>query len=251
MLSIIHIFAIGLLSFVLYSVVTGVIAWHRLRKFPGPPLASVSYLPMLRHSRSGQAHLKYYEISRKYGSVVRIGPNDLLVSDPDFIRRMSAARSSYGRSSWYRATRLDPYHDTMASACDIGLHDHLKTKTAMGYTGKEIPSLEAKIDSQIISLVGSLKTRYGSGSFRPLDFGKIAQFFTLDTLTAVAFGNPFGFIEKNGDVHDYLKTMENTVSLSATLADVPWLQTIFLSSSMLKLFGPKDTDSTGVGKLMG
>lgn len=251
MLSLFIIFATALFISFVYFIITSVISWHRLRTFPGSPLASVSYLPMLSYAQSGQAHIKYFDISRKYGSIVRIGPNDLLVSDPDVIRRMSAARSTYSRSSWYRALRLDPYHDSMASARDVGFHDRMKVKTTMGYTGKDLPTLEAEIDSQILSLVRSLRSKCSSEIFKPIDFGKLAQFFTLDTLTAVAFGKPFGFLEKDYDIHDYLQTTEKTVGLAAILADVPWLQTLFLSSPVLNMFGPKDTDNTGVGKLMG
>ena len=39
-----------------------------------------------------------------------------------------------------------------------------------------------------------------------MDFAKIAQFFTLDSLTTIAFGYRSGFVTKNEDVYDYLKT---------------------------------------------
>ncbi|EON98242.1 putative cytochrome p450 protein [Phaeoacremonium minimum UCRPA7] len=166
---------------------------------------------------------------------------------------MSAARSTYARSTWYRAMRLDPYHDTMGSVRDVDIHDALKTKTAAGYAGKENPALESGIDSQVKALVNLLKKKYLSSSekLRPADFGKIGQYFTLDTLTSVAFGEPFGFLTKDGDVHQYIKTTEDLVNLIPTFAEIPWLQRIFLSDWMLRLIGPKETDDKGVGKLMG
>lgn len=89
---------------------------------------------MLQIRRSGIAHLKYVDLSFRYGALVRIGPNDLLSADPDHLRRMSAARSSYERSSWYKATRLDPYHDMMGSTMDKAAHAALRSKTVAGYT---------------------------------------------------------------------------------------------------------------------
>lgn len=243
----------SILCLVLHYAITTVVCWFRLRKFPGPLLASISYIPMLKRSRSGRAYAEYYDMSGQYGSIVRIGPNDLLTSDAELIRRMSAARSTYSRSTWYRAMRLDPYHDTMGSVRDTDVHDALKAKTASGYAGKENPKLAFGIDSQVAALVDLLRKKYTSNAdvLRPVDFGKVAQYFTLDSLTSVAFGEPFGFLTKDGDVHEYIKTTEDLVNLIPTFAEIPWLQRIFLSNWMLRLIGPKETDSKGVGKLMG
>ena len=48
--------------------------------------------------------------------------------------------------------------------------------------------------------------------FRPLDFARATQLLTLDVITAIAFGKAFGYCANDKDLHDYIKTTEDTLS---------------------------------------
>lgn len=63
---------------------------------------------------------------------MRIGPNELVTNDPDVLRRMSAVRSPYRRSAWYRGTRFEPEHDSTFSEMDEERHNTLRSKLAVG-----------------------------------------------------------------------------------------------------------------------
>jgi hypothetical protein len=248
-------FAMGLIFLffvVLYLSITRFRTRSRLSAFSGPFLASVSYLPMLRIRLSGRSHLEYFELSKKYGSMVRIGPNDLLASNPDYLRRMSAARTTYERSSWYKATRLDPYHDMMGSIMGKHAHMSLRSKLAAGYMGRDIPSLESDLDSQVQALVSLIKREYLSdGSANPVDFGRLADFYAHDAKSKLAFGKPLGLLETNKDVRGIVAIVKLALDWIQVFTDIPPLQKIFFSSVLLKLVGPRPTDSWGVGYLMG
>lgn len=58
-------------------------------------------------------------------------------------------------------------------------------------------------------------------------------------------------LERNEDVHGIIAIVKLALDLIQIFTDIPLLQNIFLSDTMLRLFGPKPTDSFGVGKLMG
>lgn len=58
-------------------------------------------------------------------------------------------------------------------------------------------------------------------------------------------------LEQNEDVHGIVAIVKLALDLIQIFTDIPLLQKVFLSNTMLRLFGPKPTDSTGVGKLMG
>lgn len=244
-----------LLAFiVLYLLVTRFLTWRRLSAFPGPFLASISYFPMLRIRRSSRPHLEFASLSASYGSLTRIGPHDLLSSDPEHLRRMSAARSTYERSSWYKATRLDPYHDMMGSVMNKSAHMSLRTKLAAGYTGKDNPHLESHMDYQVQALVDLIQRRYlthPSTQVTPVDFGRLADFYAHDSKSMLAFGRPLGMLEQDQDVHGIVTISKLAVNWIQVFTDIPPLHRIFLHNSVLKLLGPKPTDSFGVGKLMG
>ncbi|KAJ0304863.1 hypothetical protein COL516b_005640 [Colletotrichum fioriniae] len=240
-------------AFIVYYVVSSVIAYGRLRQFPGPLIGRFSYLWLISNARSGRPAEHFTNLNRKHGSLVRIGPNDLVTDDPDILRRMNAARSTYGRSSWYDTTKLNPHEDSLFSLRDTGAHDRLKAKCAAGYAGKENLALEDGINSQVAGFVDLIRRKYVTtdDDVRPMDLGKTAQYFTLDVITRVAYGKEFGYLATDSDVHDYISTTEAAIPLLQLCSEVPWLASFMFSKPVLGAVGPKHTDKSGLGKLMG
>lgn len=179
----------------------------------------------------------------------------LIHDSPSVHRQINAARAGYGKGDWYEQMAFDPYVHSMFSTRDCAYHDDAKARTAAGYSGREVPSLEADLDEQVVALKRLIREKYlspGDGcATRPCDMARLAQFFTLDSLTKVAYGDEFGFLRTDGDVHGYIKTVEDYGPLFTLFADVPWIGTIFASKLMLRLFGPKHTDPEGISKMMG
>jgi hypothetical protein len=66
------------------------------------------------------------------GSIVRVGPNDLITSDPNLMKRMLNVRTPYKRSEWYDAMRLNPTKDNVLSMRNDDVHNQLRTKMAAG-----------------------------------------------------------------------------------------------------------------------
>ncbi|CCF33857.1 benzoate 4-monooxygenase cytochrome P450 [Colletotrichum higginsianum] len=220
--------------------------------------------------RGSRAFSEYAKLTAQYGKLVRIGPNDVITSDPVLIRRMSAAKSTYERSSWYKATRLDPYHDMMGSVLDKSVHHSLRTKLSPGYLGKDIPGLEASIDEGIAELVDLIRRKYtsrpkttaalpasgvdqvlGLPDSRPVDFGRLADNYAMDARSRMSFGRPIGLQEKDTDVFGLVKMSNVAIDVLQFFTDIPALQMIFTSNLVLGLFGPKPTDLSGFGKIMG
>ncbi|KAI1081221.1 cytochrome P450 [Whalleya microplaca] len=234
---------------VLYSYIS---AWYRLRHVDGPWLASWTYLYMLRITLSHRQSARYRAINQKYGPLARIGPNDLITDDPEVTRRMGAARSTYGRSSWYNAMRMDPYQPSLFSTVDTVAHDRMKAQLAYGYGGKENPDIETDIDIQLNNFVALIRRKYISTDdvLRPMDFAIRVNFFTLDAITKIAYGKEFGFIDTDSDVHKYIASSEEHVPTMVMMGDIPWLSRIFYHPFVLKFIGPKPTDKKGMGKML-
>jgi hypothetical protein len=68
------------------------------------------------------------------GSLVRIGPNELLSTDPEILRMMSAVRSPYTKGLFYETGRIIPGEETVVSLRDEHEHKLLRGKmgTAVG-----------------------------------------------------------------------------------------------------------------------
>ncbi|KZL84498.1 cytochrome p450, partial [Colletotrichum incanum] len=232
---------------VLYVVTQIVRQYVGLRHIRGPPCAGFSPWWLLRAVYSGNMHLKFYEANQQYGSLVRVGPKDVVTSDPDLMRHMLGVRTKYTRSDWYHAMRLDPRHDNVLSTRDDATHTKLRSQMAGGYSGKEVTNLEAKIDDNVLRFMG-LIDNYASENKR-FDFGLKTQYFTLDVISDLAFGQPFGDLASDSDVHDYIHTTEQNMPSIVVATVLPWVLTM-LSWPLLRRLLPSERDATGLGKLI-
>ncbi|KAH8880933.1 cytochrome P450 [Thozetella sp. PMI_491] len=227
-------------------------SWWRLRHIPGPWFAGFSYIWIARMAGSGKQAYQYRDFGARYGPLVRVGPNYLTTDDPDLLRRMSGARNAYDRNAWYTGARWNPFHDNMFTLTNTAAHDTIKAKTAGGYSGRDTPTLERDIDSQIASLIRLIREKYlSSGSkVRRLDFAQIVSYFTLDAISLVAFGKSFGYLEADADLFDFLAIVRANWFKVSVSNDVPWIRSVLYSPYFLRLIAPKYTDTNGLGKIM-
>ncbi|OJD37098.1 cytochrome p450 [Diplodia corticola] len=228
--------------------------WWRLRHFKGPWLAYVSSFPAAQYATSGKMWWHYTEVNRKYGELARIGSNDLVCSDPEVIRYMSSVRSGWHRSDWYDSMSFDPYCNNVINTKDPVAHDKMRAKLVQGYAGKENSTLEADIDRQVASFVSLIKRKYifsPSSNPRYLDFGMAAQYFTLDVITSLGFGFPFGYLKRDEDVHEYVKTTKAVIPVLVLSCCYPVMNKILGHPWVRAITGPHTGDEVGLGKLMG
>lgn len=66
------------------------------------------------------------------GPLVRIGPNQLLSTDPEVLRRMSAVRSGYTKGKFYASGKIVPGVDNVVSLRDPAKHKEMRALMAPG-----------------------------------------------------------------------------------------------------------------------
>lgn len=206
---------------------------------------------------SGKQYWVHRDLHRKYGPLVRIGPNDLMTDDPEIIKKISSARSSYHRGGWYETGRFNPYHDNMFSLLEPTAHSKAKARTAATYGGRDIPAIEVGVDDQVKTLVDLLREKYALSSSTAkdtpqplLDLGPLSCYFTMDVITRLAFGQEFGYLKNETDHYNFLGGVKELWPRLSICADIPWIRGVLFSSPFLKLMGPKSTDKKGFGALM-
>ncbi|KAK3348834.1 cytochrome P450 [Lasiosphaeria hispida] len=242
---------VGAALFTAY-VVHSFYVWYRLSHVPGPFWPAFSKYWMVSESLKGRQPAAIKEVTDKYGSLARIGPNELVTDDPELLRRMMAVRSAYTRGPWYDALRFDPTRDNLLSQRDDVAHNQLRAKMAAGYAGKENLSMEATIETQISKLIHLIETKYLSttSEYRPMDLAQKVQYFTLDVISDLAFGSAFGYLTQDGDVFDYIKITTSVIPVMLVLANIPSLANL-LQSRLFRGLLPKETDALGFGAFIG
>ncbi|KAK4206779.1 cytochrome P450 [Rhypophila decipiens] len=239
-------------SFIALYAVRKIQTYRRLSAFKGP--FGVGFTSFW-HSWSfltWRSHLFYKEIIDEYGPIARVGPNDLVTSSPELLAHMSAVRSPYSRGEWYnRATRYQPGKDHIFSELDEEKHKRRRQQMAPGYSGKENLSLESSIDLHVLELVDLIRTKYLSTETqaRPFDFARKIQFFTLDVISHVGFGEPFGDLRTDQDVNEYVKAGE--IGLTVTTVGLALGITRFLQLPLVaRALGPSEKDVVGFGRMI-
>jgi hypothetical protein len=197
-------------------------------------------------------HLRLAEEQEKYGPIMRIGPNELLVYDPQTLWHINNVRSSYGRGNWYASIQFDPYGHSVLSEPDTTKHDTRKAKLAAGYAGKGAVNLEAKVDSQLAVLINLFKTKYlKKGGPHIVDFGRLIRYFQVDIVTLAGSGEPWGDLATETDQFDFISIADSFVPFLHSFMMIPFLRDFFASTFFLQLAGPKHTDKNGMGKFLG
>jgi hypothetical protein len=250
-------FCVGAGLCVLYYAVTAIWTWTRLRAFPAASWTShFSYMWLAKTTYSGKQYWVHRDLHKNRGPLVRVGPNELISDDPDVMKRINGTSSTWHRDPFYITGKFNPYHENLFSLLDPQEHKQAKSRTISAYSGREIADIQEGVNDVLQTLLDVIETRYTTatpGSPLPplLDLGHISNYFTLDVITRLAFSKEVGYVRDEKDHYGFLRSLHDLWPQMSTCADIPMLRRIIFSSVFLKLLGPKPTDKSGFGALMG
>ena len=108
-------------------------SYARLSHIPGPFLAAWSNLPRMYWVWTRSSHLIHVDLHKKYGKLVRLGPNSISCGDPAEIPTI------YGfNGKWIKVQWLDPFAQSL---CRISLTFDVTSRISIG---PSCPSTKAK-----------------------------------------------------------------------------------------------------------
>jgi hypothetical protein len=112
--------------------------------------------------------------------------------------------------------------------------------------------MEGTIERNIARLIKLIEQKYISTGteYRPMDLAAKGQYFTLDVISDLAFGEPFGYLDQDDDVYDFIKIVETFLPIMIIVGMFPSLVRLYHSRLLRGLF-PKDTDKLGFGAFIG
>ncbi|KAK0644111.1 cytochrome P450 86A1 [Cercophora newfieldiana] len=243
---------VGLGLILLYVVVQRIRDYGRTKHIPGPFWAGWTDLWMIRGQLSGRMCFILAETNEKYGPIAKIAPKWVVCGDGAELRRIWGVRSSWQRSPWYKGLRFDRNLDNAFSTLDDQVHETLRAKLMPGYGGKDVEDLHQQIDKQVAGLVTLLETKYLSTktTSKPVDLARKVQYFTLDVISALAFGKELGYLASDKDLFDYIQTTESTLPIMLATAFMPTLLAT-IQSPRLKWLIPDVRNMAGIGSVLG
>lgn len=176
-----------------------------LAKIPGPKLAALTgYYEAYYNVKGGQFLFKIQELHQKHGAIIRIGPNELHINDPDFYDQIY---SNNGR--WDKDPQYVNQFDNTDSAFGTVPHElhRLRRRAFQGFFSKQkIASLEPLIQSIVEKLCARLEEYRLSRKVLPIRHAY--QCLTCDVIMEYALAINDGNIdhpEFNPALHETIK----------------------------------------------
>lgn len=173
-----------------------------LSRIPGPWINSLSTLPRMLSVYHGKHHLEDLELHRRYGTLVRVAPNLISVSDPREINQIYGINTKFFKASFYDLSAVHDDEglvpDPFVIRQDKALHARMKRNGANAYSMNGLIQFEPWVDDVLDRLVAILDN-YASTS-TVFDLGRLIKMVAMDAVTRLTFGNDLGYME-NGDQH--------------------------------------------------
>lgn len=248
----------GAMSWLLVAVISlsAAITVHKfwkalqLQHIPGPRLASFTNLWLVYSQLTGRIHLILHHLIEQHGPVARIAPNWVVCGDPTEIQRIWAVKSPWTRGEWYRGMRIDPYRDSSFSTRNDDLHKAIRRKLLPGYSGHDVDNVDKLIDEQVQTFVDLIDVYItNNGGSCVIDIAQKVQYFALDTISALAFGDSFGFLKQDEDKFRYIETTGKTVYILVATALIPG-SVRTMQSPYLKWIAPSIKNMAGIGDVI-
>jgi cytochrome P450 len=190
------------------------------------------------------------------GPVVRIAPKTLVISDPSTIRRVLGVNSPYLRGPWFDSLRTDPHTTSVVSERDPKKHQLKRQILAAGLAGKDVPGSESIVDMHVSNLMEVLSKKQATkpdGSIE-VDLSKLMPYLSLDIITHLCLGEPFGNVESDSDRHGLLQELSSGMVAQQYIASLLEFKSCLFWLGSLPLLRqrmfPTAKRPTGIGKIM-
>lgn len=173
--------------------------FHPLRKYPGPWLNSLSEIPAAIALASGRQQAYYRRLHSRYGTIVRVAPNELSFVDPN------AWQDIYNR----KPPHMEKHPVFIGAVAKVGgavgismaplaTKDHSRHRRALGYSFATSALVEQQeiILKQVRNLISHLKVF--ARKEKAIDMTDWYTYTTFDLMGDLVFGQPFGCLDGEG-----------------------------------------------------
>ncbi|KAK5049564.1 hypothetical protein LTR84_004493 [Exophiala bonariae] len=194
--------------------------FHPLAKVPGPCFAKVNGSYMAPAQAMLCRAQTLLELHKRYGSVVRIGPGEVSISDWKTYREIYSHGASTKQKDFYEATRLAG-HDNVFTMIHKDAHASRRKIQEKSYSQQNILTNESLIADKAEILTRRMAK--GSQHGHSVDAFRLVGLFSLEVILACAYNRQHGD-EPTDECTTLLTAMDASAVAIITSAAVPGLK---------------------------
>ncbi|KAH8660048.1 cytochrome P450 [Xylariales sp. PMI_506] len=185
----------------LYIVYVGIqIIRDPFKHIPGPWFARYSRLWLLNQYIKGDYHHTDIELHRKHGPIVRIGPNQFSIDDPDAAKAIYGHGTQFRKSDWYDTWGI-PGETNLFKETDPAVHAATRRVVSSLYSMSNLVSYEPYVDECNSILCDRLAEFARSGS--TFDMHQWLECWAFDVIGLITLSRRFGTLDSGQDVGDH------------------------------------------------
>ncbi|KAL5476669.1 hypothetical protein ACEPAI_2855 [Sanghuangporus weigelae] len=197
--------------------------WHPLAKYPGPVLAKLSKFWIMYIIWKGKQLDIVTGLHKKYGTHVRLGPNELSIADADLLPALLAPDMPRG-PMWDGRRNPDAEPNLIATR---SREDHARKRVAWthAFSTASVREYQPAIARRAGQLAEELEKRALAGE--TVDLVNWMIYFAFDFMGDMAFGGGFELM-RDGDVNGLWKMMVDRIDVIAWQMHIPWATRLLL-----------------------
>ncbi|KAG7862528.1 hypothetical protein KL919_001658 [Ogataea angusta] len=174
----------AVISYGIYSYVLYPLYFHPLAAIPGPRICALTKYWILFVSWSENRNRYVHQLHKKYGPIVRIGPEEIDISDPDYLKDIYI--NNFDKTSFYTQFANFGSFNTF-STIEKKTHRDSRKVSAKLYSKSNVVSepFQAKIRTVMSTLLKVLEQNQD----KRLNTFHLWSVMAMDTITSFSFGN--------------------------------------------------------------
>ncbi|KAI9644280.1 hypothetical protein NHQ30_007636 [Ciborinia camelliae] len=167
--------------------------FHPLSKFPGPKLAAATLWSEFYYEciLSGQYFIKIAQWHEQYGPIIRIGPNEIHIDDPEYYDTLFSYSGVRNKDTFYTAQFNTP--DTGFGAEDHHVHRMRRAALNPFFSKASINRLSPMLTAMVEKLSSRLEEFRNTN--QPLNIRLPFQCYTADIITLYATNRCWDHLE--------------------------------------------------------
>ncbi|KAK3704440.1 hypothetical protein LTR37_013863 [Vermiconidia calcicola] len=179
------------------------------------------------------------QLHRKYGHIVRVGPNRVSTSDPAAVHITHGTRPVWEKAPSYQPS--SPVSGGKAMPSIVAMTDAQSTavhKVAGGaFTANALLDYEDRVDQSCIAMFSALRER-ASGE---VDLSWWFALFAMDVINRIAFSDSLGFLETGTDVEGLMAAAKDRFDHWGHWSAVPTLDWLLFKSPLTRIWKKQES----------
>ena len=197
----------------LYYIIPYFTTYSSLRGIPAPSLASFTNLWLLLQCRQGKRWLSVDQAHKKLGTLVRIQPDHVSIASASAIPIIYGHGNGFLKSNYYDV--FVSIHRGLFNTRDRAEHTRKRKTISHTFSAKSISQFEIYMHSNLSTFVRQwdhLSSTALNGGYAKIDCLHWFNYLAFDIIGDLAFGTPFGMLEKGKDIAEIQKTPDGPIT---------------------------------------